>query len=156
MFSTHFETDVGAAIPEDDEASEARSELDMQELRGQTELFKNQLYSFTLEGWNFTRRINYLIILRERRAGYAPNWTGKKRFLQEDRVQSLQEIEELKTLCCTETVEAKQLRIDELSTQEKESKSTVNQRMVQIQELQDRVSSLHDAREFYEPETASS
>ena len=48
------------------------------------------------------------------------------------------------------------MRIDELSTQEEESKSTVNQLVVQIQELQDKVNSLNDAKEFYDPETASS
>ena len=48
------------------------------------------------------------------------------------------------------------MRIDELSTQEKESKSAVNQLMVQLQELQDNVNSLSDAREFCDSETASS
>ena len=57
---------------------------------------------------------------------------------------------------CTEAERAKQLRIDELSTQEKESKSSVNQLMVQIQELQDNVNSLSDARDISDPETASS
>ena len=39
---------------------------------------------------------------------------------------------------------------------EEECKSTVNQLVVQIQELQDKVKSLSDSREFYDPETASS
>ena len=64
-------------------------------------------------------------------------------------------IEELNKMCCTEAERAKQLRKDE-TVQEKESKSTVNQLMVQIQELQDKVNSLNDSREFYDPETASS
>ena len=46
--------------------------------------------------------------------------------------------------------------MDDLSVQEKESKSSVNQLMVQIQELQDKVNSPNDAREFFDPETASS
>ena len=46
--------------------------------------------------------------------------------------------------------------MDDLSIQEKESKSTVNQLMVQIQELQHEVNSPNDAREFFDPETASS
>ena len=71
-------------------------------------------------------------------------------------MRSLPDIEALKKLCCTEAEGAKQLRIDELSTQENESKSTLNQLLVQIQELQDRVNSLSDSREFYDPETASS
>ena len=45
---------------------------------------------------------------------------------------------------------------DELSTQQEESKITVNQLLVQIQELQDKVNSLNDEEEFHNPETASS
>ena len=59
-------------------------------------------------------------------------------------------------MCLTEAERPKQLRIDELSAQEKESKSTVNQLMVEIQELQDKVNSLSDAGELYDPETARS
>ena len=50
----------------------------------------------------------------------------------------------------------KQLRIDELSSQEKESQPTVAQLVAQIQELQDEVKSLNDARDFFDLETASS
>ena len=39
---------------------------------------------------------------------------------------------------------------------DRENLSTVNQLLAQIQELQDKVNSLSDAREFYDPETASS
>ena len=46
--------------------------------------------------------------------------------------------------------------MEDLSIQEKESKSTVNQLMVQIQELQHKVNSPNDAREFFDPVTASS
>ena len=66
------------------------------------------------------------------------------RALQEDRMKSLQEIDELKKMCCTEAERAKQLRIDVLSIQEKDIKSIVNQIMVQIQE--DKVNSLNDSR----------
>ena len=54
----------------------------------------------------------------------------------------------MRKMCCTEGERAKQLRIDALDGQEGESKSTVNQLMVQIQELQDKVYSLNGAREF--------
>ena len=46
------------------------------------------------------------------------------------------------------------MRIDELSVQKEASKCAVNQLMVQIQELQDKVNPLNDAKEFYDPETA--
>ena len=62
----------------------------------------------------------------------------------------------IEKMCCTEAEKANQLRMDDLSIQEKESKSTVNQVMVQIQELQHKVNSPNDAREFFDPETASS
>ena len=80
----------------------------------------------------------------------------KKRSFQEDRSRCCQEIEALRRICFTEAERARQLRIDELSAQEKERKSTVHQLMVQIQELEDKVNSLSDAKEFYDPEIASS
>ena len=80
----------------------------------------------------------------------------EEKFLQEDRMRSLQETEQLKKLRCTEADRAKQLRTDELSTQEKERKSAENPLIVQNQELQDNVTYLNDAREVYDPETASS
>ena len=56
----------------------------------------------------------------------------KETLLPEDRMRSLQEIKELKKMCCTETEKANQLRMDDLSVQDKESKSPVKQLMVQI------------------------
>ena len=47
--------------------------------------------------------------------------------------------------------EQRQLRFDELCMQQKE-----NQILFQSPELQDKVNSLNDATEFYDPETASS
>ena len=38
----------------------------------------------------------------------------RERALQEDRVKSYQEIQDLKRICCTEAEKARQLRIDEL------------------------------------------
>ena len=46
--------------------------------------------------------------------------------------------------------------MDELSIQEQESESIVNQLMVQLQEIQDKVNALNDSRESHDPETASS
>ena len=53
----------------------------------------NLVCSFILKGWSFTKRMNYLIIPTEKGAGYAPNWTGN-RLLQDDRMRTLQEMEE--------------------------------------------------------------
>ena len=58
-----------------------------------------------------------MIILRE----LAVHRIGQKRkILQEDRMRSFLEVEEWTKICCTEAVRAKQLRMDELSIQEKE------------------------------------
>ena len=48
------------------------------------------------------------------------------------------------------------MNIDELSVQQTENLSTVNQLLAQVQDLQDKVNSSNDARGFYDPETASS
>ena len=47
-------------------------------------------------------------------------------------------------------------RTDELYAQKKEELSTMNQLLSQIQTLQDQVNALNEAKEFYDPETASS
>ena len=75
---------------------------------------------------------------------------------QEDRARNCQESEELRRISHTEAERARQLRSEELSAQKEQRKSTVHQLMVQIQELQDRVNSLNDAKELCDPETASS
>ena len=60
------------------------------------------------------------------------------RAFQEDRARSGQENEELRRTCRTDDERARQLRNYELS---------------QIQELHDKVNSLNESREFYDPET---
>ena len=51
---------------------------------------------------------------------------------------------------------AQQAKLDELSLKQQKSPQTVSQLMAQIRELQDKVNSLADARDFHDPETASS
>ena len=65
-------------------------------------------------------------------------------------------MEELRRICCEERDRARQLRIDELSVQQEENPSTVNLLLARIQELHDKVNSLNDPKEFYDPGTASS
>ena len=57
-------------------------------------------------------------------------------------------------MCCVEADRARQLKLDELSLQQKENLSAVSQLMAQIQELRDKVT-LNNAKEFHDPETAS-
>ena len=74
---------------------------------------------------------------------------------KENRARDCHEIEELRRICCEETDRVRQLRIDELSVQER-NPSTVRQLLTQIQDVQKEVNSLTDTRDFYDPETASS
>ena len=73
----------------------------------------------------------------------------KNSVYQENRAKDCQEIDKLRRICCERA--ARQLRFDELCMQQKE-----NQLLFQSPELQDKVNSLNDAKEFYDPETASS
>ena len=82
--------------------TEARSELDMQELRV-------AVYSSTLQGWNSTRRIIYLTILRERED---TELDRRERVLPEDRKKESARNTRIEKMCCTETETAKQLRVD--------------------------------------------
>ena len=99
--------------------------------------------------WNSTIQVGHMIISGEKKSGSI--WGA----LQETRLRTLKEMEELKNKCCTETERTQQLRMEELSRQEKESQSTVNQLTVQPQELQDKVNSLNDSRDFHDRETAN-
>ena len=69
----------------------------------------------------------------------------RNRLFQESRARNCQEIEEV---CCEETDRARQLRIDELSLQQERNPITVSQLLTQIQDFQNRVNSLADARKF--------
>ena len=62
----------------------------------------------------------------------------RKRAFQEDRARDCQGIEELRRICRAEADRARQLKLDELSMQQRENPSTVNQLLAQIQDLQDK------------------
>ena len=80
----------------------------------------------------------------------------RNRIFQENRARDCQEIEELRRICCEETDRARQMRIDESSMRQERNPSSVSQLLTQIRDMQNTVNSLTDAREFYDPETASS
>ena len=134
--------------------SEAQSELDRQEAKVQCadralHEWCIQLLSQRMELYRANQ--TYGQSQREK-SRFCTELEMKNRALQEDRMKSLNEIDEFKKMSCAETERAKPLSIDELSTQEKESKCTVNHLMVQIQELQDWVNSLNNTREFFDPD----
>ena len=80
----------------------------------------------------------------------------RNRLFQEDHARDCQESEELRRICCEEANRARQARIDELSTHQERNPTTVTQLLTLIQELQNKVNSLSDAKEFYDPESARS
>ena len=80
----------------------------------------------------------------------------RNRLFQEDHARDCQEIEKLRIIRCEETDRARQARNDELSVHQERNPATASQLMTQIRELQDKVNSLSDAREFYDPESGSS
>ena len=72
----------------------------------------------------------------------------RNRAFQEDRAKNSRAIDEIRRICCAEADRARQLKYDELSMQHKENLSTLSQLMAQIQDLQVKVKSLNDAKEF--------
>ena len=80
----------------------------------------------------------------------------RNRLFREHQAKDCQEIEELRRTWCEEAGRARQARIDELSMRQGKNPTTVSQLLTQILDSQNKVHSLSDAREFYDPETASS
>ena len=80
----------------------------------------------------------------------------RNRLFRENQTKDCQEMEELRRTCCEETDPARQTGIDELSMHQERNPTTVSHLLTQTQDLQNKVNSLSDARDFYDPETASS
>ena len=62
----------------------------------------------------------------------------------------------LRRICCEETDRARQARIDDLSMHQERNPTTVSRLLTQIQDLQNKVNSLSEARENHDPESGSS
>ena len=80
----------------------------------------------------------------------------RNRLFQENHAWDCQEIEEFRRICGEETEQARQARGQELSLKQRRNPATVSQTIAQIQDSQNKVNSLSDAREFYDPESGSS
>ena len=80
----------------------------------------------------------------------------RNNLFKKSRTKDCQEIEELRRRCCEESDRARQAKLDELSVMQQRDPQTVSQLLAQMRESQDKVNSLSDAREFHDPETASS
>ena len=112
--------------------SEAQSELDKQELR--VECAHRALHEASMQLHSQRKELhqaNHLSDQSQReKSWWCTELDRRARVHQEDRMMSPQGTEELAKMCCTEAERATQLIIHELSIQEEESKSTVNQLMV--------------------------
>ena len=74
----------------------------------------------------------------------------RKRLFRENQAKDWQEIEELRRTGCEETDRARRARIDELSHASlRGSPTTASQLLTRIQDLQSKVNSLSDARDFF-------
>ena len=73
----------------------------------------------------------------------------RNRLFQEDHARDCQEMKELRRICCEKLDRARQARIDELSLHQEKDPTTASQLMTQIRELQNKVNSLSDARDFF-------
>ena len=83
----------------------------------------------------------------------------RSRLFQEIYARDCREIEELRRISCEEIAQTRKARSEELSLQQRRNPTnptTVSQMMAQIQDLQNKVNSLSDAREFFDPESGSS
>ena len=113
-------------------ASEAQSELDKQELR--VECAHRALHEASMQLHSQRKELhqaNQLSDQSQREKSWSCTELDRRaRVHQEDRMMSPQETKELAKMFCTEAERATQLIIHELSIQEEESKSTVNQLMV--------------------------
>ena len=76
-------------------------------------------------------------------------WELRNKIFQESQAKDCQEIEELSRNCCEETDRDRQASIDELSMHQERNPTTVSQLLSQVQDLQNKVNSLSDAKEFY-------
>ena len=80
----------------------------------------------------------------------------RNRLFRENKAKDCQEKEASRRFFCEEADRARQARNDELSLRQERNPTTASQLLTQIQDLQNKVNSLSDARANYDPEAASS
>ena len=102
------------------------------------------------------KRINGLVRLKETKISLYGKLEMRNRLFRENQATNCREIEELRRISCEETDRARQARIDELSLHQDRNPTTASHLLIQIQDLQNKLNSLSDARESFDPEPASS
>ena len=106
--------------------------------------------------YNYNKRINGLIRLKEIKIGLHGELELRKSLFRENQAKDWQETGELSGTGCEETDRGRRARIDGVSMHQERNPTTVSQLLTRIQDLQNKVNSLSDARDFYDPESGSS
>ena len=120
-------------------------------------LFKRSIKNLSLSDFSYIKQVDGQIRLKETKIKLVcGDLELRNRLFQEDHARDCQEIEELRRICSEETNQARQARIEELSTKQQRNPSAVSQMKAQIRDLQNRANSLSDARALYDPESGSS
>ena len=110
--------------------------------------FKRSIKRLNLSDFSYIKQVDGQIRLRETKLACMVNWNREIGSFQEDHARDCQEIEELRRICCEETHQARQARIEELSMQQQRTPATVSQTRAQIQDLQNKVNSLSFQENF--------
>ena len=116
----------------------------------------NLIENSTLKDYSIIKRTYGLTMLTEKRTNVCGELERRNKFFQESRTKDCQEIEELRSRCCEESDRTQQAKLEELSIMQQRNLQTVSQLLAQSREVQEKANSLPDAREFHDPETASS
>ena len=80
----------------------------------------------------------------------------RNRLFREHQAKDCQDVEKLRRICCEENRSSNRSKNWWIVHASREDPTTVSQLLTEIQDLQSKVNSVSDAREFYDPETSSS
>ena len=110
-----------------------------------TLLLRRSIKNLNLSDFNYTKQGRWADKAQRDKISLYGELEMRNRLFQENHARDCQEIEELRSICCEE---ADRGRSDELSLRQERNPTTVSQMMARIRELQNKVNSLSDAREF--------
>ena len=80
----------------------------------------------------------------------------RNRLHHECQVRTSQETEELRRICDEEANQVRKLKIEELSLRKERDPNTMDRLLEQAQDIQNQANSMAEAKEFHDPDTASS
>ena len=86
---------------------------------------------FSVSEFSYIKQVDGQIRLKETKLACMENWNWENRLFHEDHARGCQEIEELRRICCQETDQARQARIEELFMLQQRNPTTLSQMMAQ-------------------------